>query len=277
MDFTPGSGQSHKRGKSFYKTRDERFILKQVKQVELQHFLEFGPAYFSHMGSMFLEERDAANHYFGENEHEDPYASPSDGISRPPGSIRTLLAKTLGVFSVTTYTTSAFTSKDDKKSSSAAGGGTSSQDPTKTSTGGTINNTNSSPGGGSGNSTAAGGGGGGGAQGGGTSGVSGGPTPTPNTTGGGGGTKEVKFFILMDNFLCRLSPARSFDLKGSQMNRMAAMGRKESYMDENLVNRMKSGYYFFIKEEDKSWIKNVLTRDAEMLAGRACGRRRSKA
>ena len=37
-------------------------------------------------------------------------------------------------------------------------------------------------------------------------------------------------------------------------------------MDENLVNRMKSGYFFFIKEEDKSWIKNVLTRDAEMLA-----------
>eukprot|EP00658_Telonema_sp_P-2_P084031 TRINITY_DN9227_c0_g1_i4.p1 TRINITY_DN9227_c0_g1~~TRINITY_DN9227_c0_g1_i4.p1 ORF type:complete len:562 (-),score=137.02 TRINITY_DN9227_c0_g1_i4:29-1714(-) len=270
MDFTPGSGQSHKRGKSFYKTRDERFILKQVKQVELQHFLEFGPAYFSHMGSMFLEERDAANHYFGVDEHEDRYASQSDGISRPPGSIRTLLAKTLGVFSVTTYTTT--TTKDDRKSTSASsGGGSSSQDPSKTPTGNNNNNNTSTSGGinGGAASTGGGGGGSGGTSGGGGASGSGGggaSAPTPSSNTAGGGTKEVKFFILMDNFLCRLSPARSFDLKGSQMNRMAAMGRKESYMDENLVNRMKSGYFFFIKEEDKSWIKNVLTRDAEMLA-----------
>ena len=229
MDFTPGSGQSHKRGKSFYKTRDERFILKQVKQVELQHFLEFGPAYFNHMAQVFLEEREATNAFFGTGEATDArYARTSvDGASRPPGSIRTLLAKTLGVFSVTTFTLS----KDDRRA--AANPPPSAQAPSAS------------------GSTAA---------------TDAGGSNPPASNGGGGGSKEVKFFILMDNFLCRTSPARSFDLKGSQMNRMAAVGRKESYMDENLVNRMKMGYFLFVKEEDKSWIKNVLSRDAEMLA-----------
>ena len=44
-----GGAKGGKSGSSFWKTRDDRFIVKQLSRVELNAFLaDFGPAYFKH-------------------------------------------------------------------------------------------------------------------------------------------------------------------------------------------------------------------------------------
>eukprot|EP00759_Apiculatamorpha_spiralis_P000226 PhF_6_TR10046/c0_g1_i1/m.15476/K00921/PIKFYVE, FAB1; 1-phosphatidylinositol-3-phosphate 5-kinase len=52
VPFFPSGGKS---GSTFVKTRDERYILKQVSQVEMEHFLKtFAPEYFEHMCRIYF-------------------------------------------------------------------------------------------------------------------------------------------------------------------------------------------------------------------------------
>ena len=46
-------GQS---GSSFFKTRDDRFVIKQMSRLEIEAFLRFAPSYFEYMSQAFFHD-----------------------------------------------------------------------------------------------------------------------------------------------------------------------------------------------------------------------------
>eukprot|EP00743_Colponemidia_sp_Colp-15_P014911 GILK01017779.1.p1 GENE.GILK01017779.1~~GILK01017779.1.p1 ORF type:complete len:864 (+),score=43.80 GILK01017779.1:389-2593(+) len=84
----------------------------------------------------------------------------------------------------------------------------------------------------------------------------------PNATG------EVRYFILMENLLMssRTQIQRAFDLKGSQQRRFANESPRSTFMDENMINRNRAGFFLYVTEDDSSWLKTVFQRDTELLA-----------
>ncbi|XP_046386822.1 1-phosphatidylinositol 3-phosphate 5-kinase isoform X2 [Ischnura elegans] len=82
VKWTARGGKS---GSSFYKTKDDRFVLKNMSRLEVQIFLSFAPGYFEHM-------RRAYEHSSVSQNAENP-----KNFSTPPP---TLLGKIIGVYRV---------------------------------------------------------------------------------------------------------------------------------------------------------------------------------
>ncbi|KAH9593036.1 Phosphatidylinositol-4-phosphate 5-kinase [Trypanosoma melophagium] len=76
---------------------------------------------------------------------------------------------------------------------------------------------------------------------------------------------EIRYFVLMENIFYSRQINVTYDLKGSQRNRNAAEG-SSVLLDQNLVNKLRIGEFFYCRNEVKSLIMERLTSEAHMLS-----------
>lgn len=76
---------------------------------------------------------------------------------------------------------------------------------------------------------------------------------------------DIKYWMLMENLSYNRRADISYDLKGSQVNRVAAEGSSVQ-LDQDFVRRTKQGYFLFLREPVRSWLLNSLQNDVNLLS-----------